>query len=101
MSRNIRVKYKLIMLCIWAACAIAGLISMVQMLWSIVVGSPKAWRLAKAFDRVGNAATGGDDRETISSRAHRAQLEGRRWGCILCKLLDNFDKNHCEKSSGV
>lgn len=86
---------------LWVLCALAGLLSIAQMLWSILVGSPKAWRLAKGFDRVANAATGGQDTETISSRAHRAVIERRRWGCILCKLLDYFEKDHCKKSEGV
>lgn len=94
-------KAKLALLCIWFICAFAGLVSMIQMLWSIAVGSPKAWRLAKAFDRVGNAATGGSDTETVSSRANRAKTEGRRWGCVLCKLLDIFEKDHCKNSSGI
>lgn len=94
-------RLKFMMLGIWLACAIAGLVSMAQMLWSIIVGSPKAWRLAKAFDRVGNAATGGSDTETVSSRANRAKNEGRKWGCILCRVLDFFEEDHCEKSAGV
>lgn len=86
---------------IWLLCVLAGLLAMVQMFWSILVGSPKAWRQAKAFDRVANAATGGQDTETISSRAHRAVQEERRWGCILCSLLDRFEKDHCKKSAGI
>ena len=36
--------------------------------------------------------------ETISSRAGKARLAGKRWGCILCRLLDKIDKQHCEKN---
>lgn len=36
--------------------------------------------------------------ETVSSRAAKAQLKGKRWGCILCKFLNKLDENHCEKS---
>lgn len=86
---------------IWLLCVAAGALASIQMLWSIFVGSPRAWRLAKAFDRVGNAATGGQDTETISSRANRAVAEKRRWGCVLCKLLDRFEKDHCKKSAGI
>lgn len=92
---------RLALLGIWLLCVVAGALATVQMLWSILVGSPKAWRLAKAFDRVGNAATGGDDKETISSRANRAVQEKRRWGCVLCRLLDRFEKDHCKKSAGI
>lgn len=40
----------------------------------------------------------GDPDETISSRAAKAKLKGKRWGCILCKALHKLDNNHCEKS---
>lgn len=92
---------RIALLCLWALCVLAALLSALQMLWSVLVGSPKAWRLAKAFDRVANAATGGQDTETISSRAHRAVTEKRRWGCVLCRLLDRFEKDHCKKSAGI
>ena len=36
--------------------------------------------------------------ETVSSRASKAARKGKRWGCVLCRLLDVFDTNHCEKS---
>lgn len=94
-------KNRIALLFLWQLCVIAGVVSSLQMLWSVLVGSPKAWRLAKAFDRVGNAATGGSDKETVSSRANQARLEGRRWGCLLCKILDRFEKDHCSKSAGV
>lgn len=92
---------RIYLVAIWLVCIVAGALAAVQMLWSILVGSPKAWRLAKAFDRVANAATGGNDTETISSRADRAVTEQKRWGCLLCKFLDRFEKDHCKKSSGV
>ena len=40
----------------------------------------------------------GDPDETVSSRAAKAQLRGKRWGCVLCNFLNKLDKNHCEKS---
>ena len=48
------------------------------------------------FDEVGNTLTGGSPNETISSRAGKAQLAGKRWGCILCGLLDKIQKDHCK-----
>ncbi|WP_157407086.1 hypothetical protein [Janthinobacterium sp. CG3] len=92
---------RLAMLGIWVGCLISGAVASVWMLAAIVAGSRRGWRLAKAFDRLANAATGGADTETISSRANRARSEGRRWGCVLCRLLDRIDKNHCRKSSGI
>ena len=28
----------------------------------------------------------------------KAAREGKRWACVLCRLLDRLDPNHCEKS---
>lgn len=50
-----------------------------------------------ALDETGNAMMGGDPEETISSRAAKARNAGRRWGCLLCRLLDKLDPGHCDK----
>ncbi|GAB3249256.1 hypothetical protein [Chitinimonas naiadis] len=86
---------------IWCACLVAGVFASAWMFFAILAGSPRAWRLAIAFDQTANAATGGSEDETISSRANRARLQGRRWGCLLCRLLDRIEKDHCAKSAGV
>lgn len=39
------------------------------------------------LDEFGNAITGGDPGETISSRSAKARVEGRMWGCVMCKFL--------------
>ncbi|WP_067586373.1 hypothetical protein [Endozoicomonas ascidiicola] len=41
---------------------------------------------------------GGCPDETVSSRAGKAARKGKKWGCVLCRVLDVVDKNHCEKS---
>lgn len=51
-----------------------------------------------ALDQFGNALFAGDPDETISSRAGKAARRGRRWGCVLCRVLDVFERDHCEKS---
>jgi hypothetical protein len=79
----------------------AGLVGALRMLGYIAVDSQRAWMAAKAFDRVGNVALGGTDKETVSSHAWRAEQEGQRWGCVLCKLLDRVQKDHCKDSAGV
>lgn len=56
------------------------------------------WNLFIALDQLANAMIGGDPDETISSRAGKAARRGRWWGCILCRLLDLLEKNHCELS---
>ena len=45
-----------------------------------------------------NTITGGDPGKTVSSRAGKAMQEGRVWGCVLCKFLNLFQKDHCLKS---
>lgn len=50
------------------------------------------------LDQLANAILGGDPQETISSRADKAMREGKRWGCILCKVLSLIQKDHCQKS---
>lgn len=56
------------------------------------------WNILISLDQFGNAVTGGDPDETISSRAAKAMQKGRVWGCILCRLLDLFERDHCAKS---
>lgn len=96
-----RLKERIVFIMLALVCIAGGTLSGVLMLWDALTGSPRAWRLFRAFDRVGNAATGGADTETISSRADRARSEGRRWGCILCRLLDWIERDHCKKSAGI
>lgn len=75
-------------------------------LWAIAADPQHAWELAIAKDQLANAAFNGSEDETISSRAGRhcrdSHPEDReQWACLLCKLLDKLDPNHCEKSIGV
>lgn len=51
-----------------------------------------------AIDQLGNALINGNPDETISSRAGKAMVAGKKWGCVLCKFLDWFQKDHCKKS---
>ena len=55
-------------------------------------------RVAVAIDQLLNALLNGDEDETISSRAAKARLKGKRWGCVLCRFLDWLDPNHCTNS---
>jgi hypothetical protein len=56
------------------------------------------WNILIWLDQGLSTVTGGDPDETVSSRAGKAQLKGKRWGCVLCRFLDIFDKGHCAKS---
>lgn len=51
-----------------------------------------------AIDQLGNALINGNPDETISSRAGKAMIAGKKWGCVLCKFLDWFQKDHCKKA---
>lgn len=86
------------LLSLWVFCLIGGAVAALWMLIYIVSNGSRAWTLAISFDQLVNAAFGGDEDETISSRAGKAARRGRRWGCVLCRILDRLDANHCEKS---
>jgi hypothetical protein len=49
-----------------------------------------------SVDQFGNAITGGDADETLSSRFGKAKIEGKWWGRFNCWWLDLIDKGHCE-----
>lgn len=89
---------RLRMLGLWLLCALVGVIASLWMLLAALAGSDRAWKLAVAHDQLANTAFGGDEDETISSRAAKAALRGERWGCVLCKLLDRLDPGHCERN---
>lgn len=66
-----------------------------------IAGSNRAWPVAVANDQTLNAALVGrmgSEDETVSSRAGKAAHNGKRWGCLLCRLLDRIDPGHCETS---
>lgn len=70
-----------------------------RILGASVMNPDKAWNIYKAFDLTGNVLLNGKFNEYISTRAYRAMAEGTKWGCILCKLLDDFQIDHCKKSA--
>ena len=80
-------------------CQVASLLAPVRGLWAILTGNDyRALEIAKGYELLGNATTHGKSTEFISTRAHRARAEGRRWGCVLCGILDKIEKDHCAKS---
>lgn len=82
---------------------LVGLFGMsLSILWMLcaIIFSPfgsRAWNIAQAFDRLGNATTGGNGKETISARAAK-NMPHHKWACYLCKFLDWLQKDHCKKS---
>ena len=89
---------RIYLLAIWLLCLAAASIASIWMLLAALAGSRRAWKIAIGHDQLANVAFGGSEDETISSRAGTAAKAGKRWACILCRLLDKFDPGHCEKS---
>ena len=54
--------------------------------------------LLVAFDQSINTILGGYPDETISLRVARERdLDGKKWACIFCRVLDLFQTDHCSK----
>ena len=84
---------------IWVVIVVCLPLAALRMLWAVIANPARALEQAKAFDKTGNALANGNPNEYISTRAYWAMKAGRRWGCVLCKILDAIDPNHCEKSA--
>lgn len=56
----------------------------------------KAWNQLVALDKFMNVILDGQEDMTISARAGEKK-EQYLAACILCKTLNLFDKNHCDK----
>lgn len=90
-----RIAFGLVLLLL---CAFVALVALGWMFVAVLGNSARAWRLAVSFDQLANTAFGGSEDETISSRAGKAARQGKRWGCVLCGLLNRFEHDHCEKN---
>lgn len=90
-----------LLLIVLSMIALAGVALSVLWVVAAIVFAPngaRAWKILIAYDMLTNAATGGDDGETVSARAYKASLTGNKWGCFLCKVLNYLQTNHCEDS---
>jgi len=57
------------------------------------------WNFLIALDQMANTILGGYPDETISSRMGKCVKSNNCKFCgFICKILDIFDKGHCEKS---
>lgn len=75
-----------------------GMLTLVLIVLVSLFGSQdRAWNAMVGLDQSLNALTGGSEDQTISGRAYEAQGKGKAWGCVLCKVLDWFEKGHCAK----
>ncbi len=84
-----------------AVFAILGttLVTYPVVLWQAATGGKRYLRALVGLDNAGSAALlGSDGRTTISARAAKARDQGARWGCVLCRVLDAIDPDHCDKS---
>lgn len=54
----------------------------------------------KGLDLFVNTLIGGEPRETISEAAGRLRDKGVLYGCVMCKFLDLFEKDHCDIARG-
>jgi hypothetical protein len=65
----------------------------------VTARKPRWLRFLISIDQTFNVLVlDGDEDETISSHAGKAMLSGERWGCILCRFLELFEKDHCLKA---
>lgn len=53
------------------------------------------------FDMFANTVFGGYPGDTISYRAAVAKAHGKPFGCFMCRLLDLFQRAHCETTLAV
>ncbi|MCQ4142853.1 hypothetical protein [Vogesella sp. AC12] len=89
---------RLILAGLWLAALVAMLLALVMSLLQLLVGSRRAVRVFVGADQTLNAAIGGSEDETISSRAGKGAQRGVWRYCLLCKLLDVVDPGHCRDS---
>ena len=81
-------------------CQLAALLAPLRAILALLTGDHnRVMEIARAYDKLGNALFNGSAEEYISTRANRARANKRKWGCVLCALLDRFEKDHCAKSS--
>lgn len=82
-------------LILWLLCLAAAIVSLAWQLVAIFGSPRRALRIAIGFDQTANAAFGGDEDETISSRAWRLR-DDVRWSAAR-RLIDVAfgDEHHC------
>jgi hypothetical protein len=74
--------------------------ALLRFLTCIVFNTDKAWNIALMIDQTANVGANGQVDTTISARAARARNAGKGWGCVLCRVLNVFQKNHCDIALG-
>ena len=91
-------KRRLVLLGLWLAATLAAVFAILWGLPAALAGSSRTLRIAVGADQTLNAALGGSEDETISSRAGKGARTGIWHWCLLCRMLDWLDPGHCQKS---
>jgi hypothetical protein len=92
-------KTRLLLFILLLICQVAAFLGPIRAGWAILTGSyDRAFEIIKSYDRLGNAVTNGKATDFISTRAHIARAKKRRWGCVLCRILDAIEEDHCANS---
>lgn len=89
---------RLILFGLWLAALLAVVLALVMSLLQLLAGNRRAVRVFVGADQTLNAAIGGSEDETISSRAGKGAKRGIWRYCLLCRVLDQVDPGHCERS---
>lgn len=94
-------KARLVLFALYPLLLLGLILTAARYLTCVIGNAGKAWNIALMIDRTCNVDANGRVGMTISDRAALARNSGKRWGCILCRLLDAINKNHCTKSIGT
>lgn len=89
-----------LLLLLWPLLLIGAMYFLLRYPFAVCMAPNKALRMAVAMDETANVSLNGYGDTTISARAARARNAGRRWGCVLCRMLDVLDKGHCDRMLG-
>lgn len=89
---------RLILFALWLASTVAMSLALAMSLLQLLAGSRRAVRVFVGADQTLNAALGGSEDETISSRAAKGTANGIWHWCLLCKVLGWIDAQHCQRS---
>lgn len=92
---------RLIILALFIICQGAVFLAFWKMMYCLFFSTDRSWLVLQAYDRLANVAINGNGKETISSRANRGTLEGNKGWCLLCRLLDYIEKDHCAKAKDI
>lgn len=91
-------KIRLALIALYLLLLIGLVYTAFRYLTCVVGNTKKAWNIALMIDETCNVDANGKVNESISKRAALAQQRGTKWGCVLCKLLDSIQTNHCENT---